>query len=42
MQPTAQLAAPAGAARSRRIAMVLGLVALAFYVGTFLFWTPAP
>ena len=27
--------------RSRRIAIVLGLVAVAFYAGTFLFWTPA-
>lgn len=29
-------------ARSRRIAIVLALLALAFYVGTFLFWAPQP
>jgi len=28
--------------RSRRIALVLALVAAAFYVGTFLFWVPQP
>jgi len=28
-------------ARSRRIAIILGVVAVAFYLGTFLFWTPA-
>jgi len=29
-------------ARGRRIAIVLALVAAAFYVGTFLFWVPQP
>ena len=29
-------------ARSRRIAIVLAVVAAAFYVGTFLFWAPKP
>jgi hypothetical protein len=29
-------------ARSRRIAIVLAVVAVAFYAGTFLFWAPQP
>jgi len=28
-------------ARSRRIAIILAVVAVGFYFGTFLFWTPA-
>jgi len=39
LNASAQQADPA---RSRRIAIVLAVVAVAFYVGTFLFWTPAP
>lgn len=38
-QMQAQMQDPA---RSRRIAMLLALVAAAFYIGTFLFWVPQP
>ncbi len=41
MSQTAQVAAQADPARSRRIAIILAVVAVAFYVGTFLFWVPA-
>jgi hypothetical protein len=41
MNQTVPVVAQADAVRSRRIAIILGVVAAAFYLGTFLFWTPA-
>lgn len=40
MNHTAQISVQADTVRSRRIAIVLAMVAVGFYVGTFFFWTP--